>query len=203
QVCLYIHDLQEPHFAALKRILRYVHSTLDYGLQLHSSSTSSWIAYLDADWLGCPIPYRSTSVPRLSTVHQRTKHIEIDIHYVRDEVTTGRVCVLHVLSRCHYADISTKGILSVIFDEFQTNLSVLCPSALIVRGGGIPGDLSLRIAFPGDMSPEISRTKKLEGDTFMGDLPGQQRRAHIVSVKQLSAMVEAFPGDMSPWILSL
>nr|GEU46137.1 hypothetical protein [Tanacetum cinerariifolium] len=31
--------------------------------------------------------------------HQRTKHIEIDIHFVRDKVATGHVRVLHVLSR--------------------------------------------------------------------------------------------------------
>ncbi|GKF20219.1 hypothetical protein Tco_0068857 [Tanacetum coccineum] len=59
---------------------------------------------------------------------------------------------------------------------------------------GFPGDLSLGIAFPGDMLPGISGTEKLEWDTFPSDIPGRQRRAHIVSVKQLSAMVEAFPG---------
>ncbi|GJS16658.1 ribonuclease H-like domain-containing protein, partial [Tanacetum coccineum] len=41
QVCLYMHDPREPHFSALKRILRYVHGTLDHGLQLFSSSTTS------------------------------------------------------------------------------------------------------------------------------------------------------------------
>ncbi|GJU96048.1 ribonuclease H-like domain-containing protein [Tanacetum coccineum] len=34
QVCLYMHDPRDPHFTALKRILRYVRGTLDYGLQL-------------------------------------------------------------------------------------------------------------------------------------------------------------------------
>ncbi|GJW87575.1 putative ubiquitin family protein [Tanacetum coccineum] len=61
---------------------------------------------------------------------------------------------------------------------------------------GIPGDLSLGIGFPGDMSPGICQTEKLDGDTFPGDLPGRQRRAHIVSVKQLSATVEGFPGRL-------
>ncbi|GKD38762.1 ribonuclease H-like domain-containing protein [Tanacetum coccineum] len=32
QVFLYIHDPRKPHFSALKRILRYVRSTLDYDL---------------------------------------------------------------------------------------------------------------------------------------------------------------------------
>nr|GEU67774.1 hypothetical protein [Tanacetum cinerariifolium] len=46
--------LHEPHFSALKRILRYVRCTLDYGLQLFASSTTSLVAYSDADWAGCP-----------------------------------------------------------------------------------------------------------------------------------------------------
>ncbi|GKC76223.1 ribonuclease H-like domain-containing protein [Tanacetum coccineum] len=49
QICLYMHDPREPHFLALKRILRCVRGTLDYGLQLFSSSTTSLVAYLDAD----------------------------------------------------------------------------------------------------------------------------------------------------------
>nr|GEW33516.1 NB-ARC domains-containing protein [Tanacetum cinerariifolium] len=61
QVCLYMHDPREPHFSPLKRILRYVQGTLDYGLQLFSSTTDSLIAYLDADWAGFPTTRRSTS----------------------------------------------------------------------------------------------------------------------------------------------
>ncbi|GJX74237.1 ribonuclease H-like domain-containing protein [Tanacetum coccineum] len=60
QVCLYMHDPREPHFSALKRILRYVRGTLDYGLQLFSSSTTDLVAYSDADWAGCPTTRRST-----------------------------------------------------------------------------------------------------------------------------------------------
>ncbi|GJY62226.1 ribonuclease H-like domain-containing protein [Tanacetum coccineum] len=45
---------------SIKRILRYVHGTLDYGLQLFSSSTTELVAYSDADWAGCPTTRRST-----------------------------------------------------------------------------------------------------------------------------------------------
>ncbi|GKE48466.1 ribonuclease H-like domain-containing protein [Tanacetum coccineum] len=55
-----MHDSQEPNFSALKRILLYVRGTLDYGLQLLSSSTTHLVAYLDADWAGCPTTHRST-----------------------------------------------------------------------------------------------------------------------------------------------
>ncbi|GJR10209.1 ribonuclease H-like domain-containing protein [Tanacetum coccineum] len=49
QVFLHMHDPREPHLAALKRVLRYVRGTLDFGLQLYASITSSLAAYTDAD----------------------------------------------------------------------------------------------------------------------------------------------------------
>ncbi|GKA30777.1 ribonuclease H-like domain-containing protein [Tanacetum coccineum] len=61
QICLYMHDPRDPHFTALKRILRYVRGTIDHGLQLYVSSTSQLTAYTDADWAGCPVTRRSTS----------------------------------------------------------------------------------------------------------------------------------------------
>nr|GEW58790.1 ribonuclease H-like domain-containing protein [Tanacetum cinerariifolium] len=125
-----MHDPREPYFSALKRILRCVRGTLNYGLQL--SSTTDLVAYSDVDWVGCPTTRRSTSEVKYRGVanaipetywlrnllcelhthlssatlvycdnvsavylscnpvqHQRTKHTEIDIHFVRDLVATG------------------------------------------------------------------------------------------------------------------
>ncbi|GJZ02091.1 ribonuclease H-like domain-containing protein, partial [Tanacetum coccineum] len=56
--------------------------------------------------------------------HQRTKHIEIDIHFVRDMVTAGQIRVLHVPSHFQNADIFTKGLPSALFEEFRSSLSV-------------------------------------------------------------------------------
>jgi hypothetical protein len=56
-----MHDPREPHLAALKRILCYVHGTLHLGLQLRPSSQAELIAYSDADWARCPDTCRSTS----------------------------------------------------------------------------------------------------------------------------------------------
>ncbi|GJW35208.1 ribonuclease H-like domain-containing protein, partial [Tanacetum coccineum] len=193
QICLYMHDPRDPHFTALKRILRYVRGTIDHGLQLYVSSTSQLTAYTDADWAGCPVTRRSTSgycvflgdnllswsakrqvtlsrssaeaeyrgvanvvaetawirnlllelhtplftatlvyCDNVSAVylstnpvqHQRTKHIEIDIHFVREYVASGQVRVLHVPSRFQYADIFTKGLPTALFLEFRSSLNV-------------------------------------------------------------------------------
>nr|GEV07767.1 ribonuclease H-like domain-containing protein [Tanacetum cinerariifolium] len=115
QICLYMHDPSEPHLAALKHILRYIRGTLDFEFHLYSSTTIALVGYTDADWAGCPSTRRSTlgycvflgdNLLSCATYlsanpvqHQRTKHIEIDIHSVRDLVTAGQVRVLHVASR--------------------------------------------------------------------------------------------------------
>jgi len=61
--------------------------------------------------------------------HQCTKHIEMNIHFVREKVTRGQVRVLHVPSRYQIADIFTKGLPLVLFEDFRDNLSVRRPPA--------------------------------------------------------------------------
>jgi hypothetical protein len=56
--------------------------------------------------------------------HQRTKHIEIDLHFVRERIAAGAVRVLHVPTSSQYADIFTKGLSSSVFTEFRSSLNV-------------------------------------------------------------------------------
>jgi hypothetical protein len=55
-----MHDPREPHLAALKRIIRYIRGTLQFGLLLRPSSCSDLVVYTDADWAGCPDTCKST-----------------------------------------------------------------------------------------------------------------------------------------------
>ena len=56
--------------------------------------------------------------------HQRTKHVEIDLHFVRDRVAIGDVRVLHVSTTSQFADIFTKVLPSSTFLEIRSNLNV-------------------------------------------------------------------------------
>jgi len=56
--------------------------------------------------------------------HQRTKHVEIDLHFVHERVASGDVRVLHVPTSSQYADIFTKGLSSSLFTEFRSSLNV-------------------------------------------------------------------------------
>ncbi|KAK4351665.1 hypothetical protein RND71_030978 [Anisodus tanguticus] len=61
--------------------------------------------------------------------HQRTKQIEMDIHFVCEKVVSGQVRVLHVSSHYQIADIFTKCLPLVLFQDFRDSLSVRQPSA--------------------------------------------------------------------------
>ncbi|GJU71854.1 ribonuclease H-like domain-containing protein [Tanacetum coccineum] len=93
--------------------------------EMHTPLSSVTLVYCDnvsAIYLSCnPVQ------------HQRTKHIEIDIHFVRDLVAAGQVRVLHVPSRYQFAYIFTKGLPSSLFEEFRFSLSVRCPPAPTAR----------------------------------------------------------------------
>lgn len=56
--------------------------------------------------------------------HQRTKHVELDIHFVREKVKLGAVRVLHVPADFQYADIFTKGLPRQLFQRFKSSLCI-------------------------------------------------------------------------------
>ncbi|GKC52704.1 ribonuclease H-like domain-containing protein [Tanacetum coccineum] len=89
--------------------------------KLHTPLSSSTLVYCDnvSDvYLSCNL-----------VQHHRTKHIEIDIYFVRDLVTAVQVRVLHVPSRYQFADIFTKGLPFSLSEKFRTSLSVQCSLA--------------------------------------------------------------------------
>jgi hypothetical protein len=56
--------------------------------------------------------------------HRRTKHIELDIHFVQEKVAIGAVRVLHVPTGQQLADIMTKGSATVLFNDFRSSLCI-------------------------------------------------------------------------------
>lgn len=56
-----MHDPREPRLTAVKRILRYLRGTLNFGLLPRQSTPTELVVYTDADWVGCSDTRRSTS----------------------------------------------------------------------------------------------------------------------------------------------
>lgn len=88
--------------------------------------------------------YDNVSVVYLSAIpvqHKCTKHVEIDIHFVRDKVALGEVRVLHVPSSSQYTDIFTKGLPSQLFSEFRSSLNITPLLQRCVHGSNCVGVL--------------------------------------------------------------
>jgi hypothetical protein len=78
----------------------------------------SWVTLVYCD--NVSIVYLSTNPIQ----HQRTKHVEIGLHFVRERVAVGDVRVLYVLMTSQFADIFTKGLHSSMFSLHVVNTIV-------------------------------------------------------------------------------
>ncbi|KAI5312034.1 hypothetical protein L3X38_041207 [Prunus dulcis] len=183
QVCQFMQNPMVSHFIAVKRILRYLKGTMQFGIS-YTMGDLQLNAFSDADWARDPDDRRSTTglvvflgnnpiswsskkqqtVSRSSTEaeyhalsftsaeldwikqllaflriplpcvpvlfcdnlsaialsfnpvqHQKTKHIEIDVHFVCKRVSLKQLSVQFVSSQEQFADILTKGLSGPLF----------------------------------------------------------------------------------------
>lgn len=194
KVCQYLHAPTTTHWSAVKRILRYVSGTKNYGLKIRRSQSMMISAFSDADWADCLDDRRSTggfavflggnlvswttrkqaTVSRSSTeaeykalanataemmwvqklltelkvthpraarlwcdnlgakylsanpvFHARTKHIEIDFHFVRERVAQKLLDIRFINFGDQLADGFTKAITAAKLRQFRTNLNLV------------------------------------------------------------------------------
>jgi hypothetical protein len=84
--------------------------------ELHSPLQRATLVYCD----NISAVYLSTNPMQ----HQHTKHVEIDLHFVRERVATGDVRVLSVLTTLQFANIFTKRLPSSVILDFRFNLNI-------------------------------------------------------------------------------
>lgn len=196
--------MQSPtahHWDALKRLLRYLKSTYDYGVMIKPQSRFVFHAYSDANWAGDPTDRHSTTgyvvyfgdipiswaskkqktIARSSTeaeyravattaaevvwigsllqelgvtvsspviycdnisatyacknpvYHSKMKHIEIDIHFVRELIQQHKLRVAHVSTKDQLADLLTKPLAKTAFSANRFKIGV-CRGPSILRG---------------------------------------------------------------------
>ncbi|XP_043694177.1 uncharacterized mitochondrial protein AtMg00810-like [Telopea speciosissima] len=54
KVCQFMHSSTTDHWAAVKRILRYLKEIIGLGIQIQPSTTLKLVGFSDADWAGSP-----------------------------------------------------------------------------------------------------------------------------------------------------
>lgn len=66
--------------------------------------------------------------------HKRTKHFELDYHYVRERVALGSLMVKHISAHQQIADVFTKSLSFAAFSSLRFKLGVDLPPTLSLRG---------------------------------------------------------------------
>nr|AAP53968.1 retrotransposon protein, putative, Ty1-copia subclass [Oryza sativa Japonica Group] len=193
KVCQFLHSPTTVHWSAVKRILRYIKGTVEFGLRFGKSDSMLISAFSDADWAGCSDDRRSTggfavflgpnliswsarkqaTVSRSSTeaeykalanattevtwvrkildelriarpsvaqlwcdnlgatylsanpvFHARTKHIEIDYHFVREQVAKKLLDIQFISTTDQLADGFTKSLPAPSLAQYRHNLNL-------------------------------------------------------------------------------
>jgi hypothetical protein len=193
KVCQFLHAPTIVHWAAVKRILRYIKHSTKLGLKIRRSDSTLVSAFSDADWAGSVDDRRSTrgfavflgsnliswSARKQSTVsrssteaeykaiadataevmwiqtllkelnipvpkaarlwcdnigakylsarpvfHGRSKHIEVDYHFVRERVFRKLLYIDFVSSKDQVADGFTKALSVQLLENFKNNLNL-------------------------------------------------------------------------------
>ena len=57
--------------------------------------------------------------------HERSKHIDVPFHFIRDHVKKGSVELVHVASQDQVADIFTKPLPKVLFDKYKKMIGMM------------------------------------------------------------------------------
>ena len=56
--------------------------------------------------------------------HGRTKHIEVDRHFIKEKIKAGIICIPFVTTKDQIADVFTKGLFKPTFELFVSKLSM-------------------------------------------------------------------------------
>ncbi|XP_047171768.1 uncharacterized mitochondrial protein AtMg00810-like [Vigna umbellata] len=144
-VSRYMQNPRISHLMAIKRILRYLKGTHNFGILLPGGESEGEVginAYSDSDWCGDKSDRKSTvgyaawlsalmselkievegkvkllvdnksaiDLTKHPTSHGRSKHIETRFHYIREQVSKGKLEVVYCRSEDQIADLFTKAL---------------------------------------------------------------------------------------------
>jgi histone deacetylase 1/2 len=140
--CVYLGDSLVSWSSKRQPIVSRSSAEAEYRSVANAVAECCWLRQLLGELL-CPVQ-KATVVfcDNVSAVylsanpvhHRRTKHIELDIHFVREKVALGHFRVVHVPTTEQLADIMTKGLPTTSFESFRSSLGIISDDAATEGG---------------------------------------------------------------------
>ncbi|GJT84700.1 ribonuclease H-like domain-containing protein [Tanacetum coccineum] len=149
----HMHSPLQSYFPAGLRVLKYLKQSPGAGIQFYNGNKMSLHAYSDADWAKCLISRKfvygfcvyfcgnlvswkskkqatisSTSAIQIAVnpvFHEKIKHFEIDVHLVREKVSSGAISTVKINSAENIADVFTKGLSITQHKQFCLRLNLV------------------------------------------------------------------------------
>ena len=99
----------------------------------HGICEGIWLQYMSRELKVCldsPILLQCDNKAAISIMknpvhHDQTKHVEIDRHFIKEELEEGMVKLVYILSNQQIANILTKALPRVIFGNLKSKLSMI------------------------------------------------------------------------------
>ncbi|RDX62689.1 hypothetical protein CR513_58953, partial [Mucuna pruriens] len=108
---------QQEHWEAATQVVRYLKGNLGQRIFICFDNEFTLYEYRDSDCLSHPQPmqlYYDSQAAMYVVVnlmfHECTKHIEVDCHYIHDEIHDGNIVTVQVRTFNHLVDILTKAL---------------------------------------------------------------------------------------------
>nr|GEW03431.1 ribonuclease H-like domain-containing protein [Tanacetum cinerariifolium] len=145
----HMHSPLQSHFSAGLRVLKYLKQSPGAGIQFYNGNKMSLHAYSDADWAKCLIFRKSISgfcmyfcegllpvtlycdspsaiqITANPVFYEKTKHFEIDVHLVREKVSSGSISTIKINSANNIVDVFTKGLSITQHKQFCLRLNLV------------------------------------------------------------------------------